>query len=164
MNLDPRFVDYSDLHILNLTDKERTPVTVINAEQTRGSDWLLLSAVNDSACDTFPSPYDNDYRGADDDYPDGIPSRFEPDKPVFAQLPDMSFALFDSRMILDENTLDNPKIDGGGETVLRSMLRVRRNGIITKKYGWAEEYFACESHFVFYSLFLLSHPILLNCM
>lgn len=76
------------------------------------------------------------------------PSRFEPDKPVFAQLPDMSFALFDSRIILHENSLENPKMDGGGQTVLRSTLRARRNGIITKEYSWAEEYFVCESRFL----------------
>lgn len=76
VNLDPRFVNHTELHVLNLTDSDRTPVSVINAQQTQGADWLLLSAVNDSACQSFPSPYDNDYRGADDNNPDDIPSRY----------------------------------------------------------------------------------------
>lgn len=105
---------------------------------------LSLSDINDTVCETLPTPFDNDYRGADDFNPNDIPTRFNPDAPVFAQLPDRSYALYDSRIILHENTIENPVMDGGGKSVLRSTLRAQRDGIITRKYPWAEEYFLCK--------------------
>ena len=123
VDLDPRYVNHEQLHLLDLTDQEKTPITVINADQTYSADWLSLSDVNDTACDGFPTPYDNDYRGADQSNPNDVPSRFDPDKPVFAQLPDGSYAIHDTRMLLHENTLENPLMDGAGPTVLRSSLR-----------------------------------------
>lgn len=74
------------------------------------------------------------YRGADPNNPDDIPTRFVPDKPVFAMLPDGTHAIFDSRLILHENTLENPVMDGGGHTVLRSTIRAQRDGLKTMKY------------------------------
>jgi len=124
-------VNYDELNLLDLTDQEKTPTTVINAEQTYGADWMSLSDIDDPACDTFPTPYDNDYRGADKFNPDDIPSRFDPDKPVFAQLPDGSFVIHDTRMLLHENTLENPLMDGAGPSVLRSTIRAQREGIVT---------------------------------
>ena len=113
------------MHLLNLTD-----VTVINDEQTYGGDWLSLSGVNDTElCDSFPTPYDNDYRGGDMINPNDVASRFAPDKPVFAQLPDKSFVLHDTRTILHENSLESPLMDGGGTSVLRSTIRSQRDGI-----------------------------------
>ena len=123
-------MNWDDLNLLDLTDEQKTPITVINAEQTYGADWLSLSDVNDTACDAFPTPYDNDYRGADRFNPNDVPSRFEPDEPVFAQLPDGSFAIHDTRMLLHENTLENPLMDGAGPSVVRSTLRSQRDGII----------------------------------
>jgi len=133
VDLDPRYVNHEQLHLLDLTDQEKTPITVINADQTYSADWLSLSDVNDTACDGFPTPYDNDYRGADQSNPNDVPSRFDPDKPVFAQLPDGSYAIHDTRMLLHENTLENPLMDGAGPTVLRSSLRSQRNGIVTSR-------------------------------
>lgn len=111
---------------------------------------MLDSAIEDpdslEVCSTFPNPYDNDHRGKDEINPDDIPTRFDPDKPVFAKLPDGSMALYDSRLILHENTIDNPKLDGGGESVLRSTIRSKRNGLETHRYPWNEEYYVFNDH------------------
>lgn len=32
-------------------------------------------------------------------------------------------------------------MDGGGKAVLRSTIRAQRDGIVTKKYPWSEEYY-----------------------
>lgn len=125
-------------------------IVPINVNQTFGGDWLLETAVEDDACASFPSPYDNDYRGADPSNPDDIPTRFTPDKPVFAKLPDGSYALYDSRLILHGNTLEDPVSDGGGNSVLRSTLRAQRDGLKTLKYEWADvdydEYYIYNDH------------------
>ena len=142
VNLDPRFVQHTELNILDFTDNGTTPVLAIDAERL-GNDWLSLSEVDNPACEALPTPYDNDYRGADEVNPDDTASRFEPDKPIFARLPDRSFALYDMRMIMHENTLEDPLMDGGGASVLRSTMRSQRDGIITKKYPWNEEYYIC---------------------
>jgi len=118
----------TDIHLLDLTDENSTTITPINVEQTYGGDLLLESAVEDEICETFPNPYDNDYRGADEMNPDDVPSRFDPDKPVFAELPDGTYALYDSRLVTAENTLEHPTPDGGGRSVLRSCIRAQRDG------------------------------------
>ena len=128
VSLDPLFVNMEDLHILDLSDDSATTIAPINVEQTHGGDLLLESAVEDDNCETFPTPYDNDYRGSDPINVDDVPSRFNPDKPVFALLPGGSYALYDSRLITYENSLDYPALDGGGKTVLRSTLRANRDG------------------------------------
>ncbi|KAL7553976.1 hypothetical protein ACHAWF_017328 [Thalassiosira exigua] len=139
VDLDPHYVAHSDLHVLDLSSG--ATVTAINSGQTRGGDWLLQTPVADDVCDTFPSPYDNDYRGSDPSNPDAVPSRFEPDKPVFAKLPDGTYALFDARLILHENSLESPKMDGGGDAVLRSTLRANNDGLTTLQYPNSQEYF-----------------------
>ena len=53
---------------------------------------------------------------------------------MFGLLPDGSYVLHDTRMILHENTLEDPLIDGGGSTVLRSTIRAQRNGMITARH------------------------------
>jgi hypothetical protein len=130
----------TDLHLLDLSDGNVTTITPINTQQTYGGDWLLKTPVQDEVCVTFPNPYDNDYRGADPLNPGEIPSRFKPDKPVFAKLPDGTYALFDSRLILHGNTLDSPVMDGGGNAVLRSSLRANREDIKVAKYPLSEGY------------------------
>lgn len=52
---------------------------------------------------------------------------------MFGLLPDGSYVLHDTRMILHENTLKDPLIDGGGSTVLRTTIR-ERNGMITARH------------------------------
>lgn len=118
----------TELHLLDLTDENSTTITPINVPQTYGGDLLLETAVNDEICGTFPNPYDNDYRGADPMNPEDVPSRFNPDQPVFAKLPDGSYALYDSRLVTVENTVENPTPDGGGKSVLRSTIRAQRDG------------------------------------
>ena len=126
------FVDMTNIHLLDLTDENATSITPINVEQTYGGDLLLETAVDDEICETFPTPYDNDYRGADPINPDDVPSRFDPDKPVFALLPDGSYALYDSRLVTVENSLESPTPDGGGASVLRSTIRAQRDGFKAK--------------------------------
>ena len=57
--------------------------------------------------------------------------RFKPDKPVFATLPDGGYALYDPRLILHENTLESPLMDGGGNSVIRSSIR--SNNLVAKE-------------------------------
>ena len=78
VDLDPTFVNHTDLHILDLSNS--SSIGTINEAQTVGGDLLLQEARLDDVCSTFPSPYDNDHRGADHINPDDIPSRFVPDK------------------------------------------------------------------------------------
>lgn len=79
VDLDPNFVNTTDLHVLDLSGPNLT-VAPINAEQTYSGDWLLQSEVQDAVCETLPTPYDNDYRGGNFDTPDFLPTRFNPDK------------------------------------------------------------------------------------
>lgn len=145
VNLDPRYLNMTDLHILDLSDPTVATIEAINVDQTHGSDLLLQTAVQDDICDTFPSPYDNDYRGANEENPDATPNRFNPDAPVFAVLPDGSYALYDPRIILRENTLDNPLLDGGGGVVLRSTLRAK-NGFNSTQRGSSADYSTSNDH------------------
>ena len=113
---------------MDLSAAGSPPITPINFDQTYGGDLLLQSAVENDVCETFPNPYDNDYRGADPVNPEDTPHRFNPDKPVFALLPDGTYALYDSRLVTYENSLEFPKLDGGGKSVLRSTIRAGRGG------------------------------------
>lgn len=138
VDLDPTFLSHADLNILDLSS---SPVTPINVEQTYGGDWLLQADVAAGVCEAFPSPYDNDYRGADPLNPDALPSRFAPDKPVFALLPDGTHALYDPRLIVQENTIENPLLDGGGDAVIRTTLRKNNFVANTMKTGNDTDYF-----------------------
>lgn len=82
---------------------------------TRGSFALLKDSLNSAYCELLPDPLAN-VENDDAWY-------VHPDPPVFAILPDSSYALFDARLILDENTIENPLMDGGGEKVLASLSR-----------------------------------------
>lgn len=135
--MDPRYLNMTDLHLLDLSDS--TSIKAINVDQTYGGDLLLQTAVEDEVCDTFPSPYDNDYRGATDENPDAVPNRFDPDSPVFALLPDGSYALYDPRLILHENSLESPLLDGGGGIVLRSTLP--KNGYTAAERGSTGQFY-----------------------
>ena len=85
VNLDHNFINMTNPHILDSSGHNATALTPINTEQTYRGDWLLKTPIQDEGCATFPSPYNNDYRGADPTNPNNIPSRFQPDKPVFCQ-------------------------------------------------------------------------------
>lgn len=76
VDIDPNFLNMTDLLVLDLSNTTNaTSIVPINTEQTHGGDWLLETAVQDEACATFPTPYDNDYRGADRENPNDIPTR-----------------------------------------------------------------------------------------
>jgi hypothetical protein len=160
VDLDPRYLNYTDLHILDLSDPNKTSIEVINADQTYGGDLLLLSPVEDAICDTFPSPYDNDYRGANTENPDAVPNRFDPDVPVYALLPDGSYAIYDPRIILRENSLENPLLDGGGSTVLRSALRAKNGFKTTLRAGTIANYYVANDENIV--LCANEHPNFLN--
>lgn len=83
-------VPFADLHLLEMTTN--TSIIDINTELTLGGDLLLQSAIEDDVCSTFPSPYDKDPYNTE-----AMPSRFKPDKLVFARLPDGSYALYNPR-------------------------------------------------------------------
>ena len=157
--MDPRYVNFTELFILNLSDSNATSIEAINVGQTYGGDLLLKSDVQDEVCDTFPSPYDNDYRGANAANPDVVPNRFDPDENVFALLPDGSFALYDPRLILRENTLENPLMDGGGSAVLRSTLRAKIGFVPTQREGTGDYFVANDQNIV---LCANEHPNFLN--
>ena len=63
VDLDHRFIDHGGINLLDLSDQDKTPTMVINEEQTNGADWLLLNDTDSAVCNSFPTPYDNDYRG-----------------------------------------------------------------------------------------------------
>ena len=135
VDLDPTFLDHGELNILDLSG---SPVVPINVEQTYGGDWLLQAPVDATdVCNALPTPYDNDYRGADPLNPDAVPSRFAPDKPVFALLPDGTYALYDPRLIVKENTIENPLMDGGGDAVVRTTLR--KNNFVANSIGSGDD-------------------------
>eukprot|EP00957_Ditylum_brightwellii_P207044 15351230-Ditylum_brightwellii.AAC.1 len=48
---------------------------------------------------------------------------FNLDHPVFANLPDGSYAIYDPYLLLQENTMENPIPDGGGQTTLQSVTK-----------------------------------------
>eukprot|EP00804_Cyclotella_cryptica_P005395 CCRYP_017085-RA/>CCRYP_017085-RA protein AED:0.06 eAED:0.06 QI:162/1/1/1/1/0.96/28/3961/2317 len=159
VDLDPRYVNYTELFILDLSDPNATEIEAINVDQTYGGDLLLQAAVQDEVCDTFPSPYDNDYRGANAANPDAVPNRFAPDENVFALLPDGSYALYDPRLILRENTLENPLMDGGGSTVLRSALRAKNGFAPSQREGTGDYFVSNDQNIV---LCANEHPNFLN--
>ena len=148
------------MHILDLSDPNVTSVEPINTDQTYGGDLLLKAAVQDQVCGTFPSPYDNDYRGANAENPDAVPNRFAPDAPVFALLPDGSYALYDPRIILHENSLENPLVDGGGSVVLRSALRAKDGFKTTLRENTVDNYYVANDQNIV--LCMNEHPNFLN--
>jgi hypothetical protein len=116
-------LDMSDL-------SSTTELVVINEERTKGSDLLLTVQIKDAVCEStdFHDPVDNDFRGPGSNfhwissYPDLTASKFNPDAPVFALLPDGGYAPHDYRLELDENTIENPLMDGGGGKVLATAV------------------------------------------
>jgi len=126
VNLDERFIDMNSVHQLDMRSLDTTTdLVVINDRITKGSDLLLTREINDANCVTFPDPTDNDFRGPDDRVPfatdffiNYTSSKFNPDAPVFGQLPDGGYALLDYRLDFDENTMKNPLMDGGANKVI----------------------------------------------
>jgi len=122
VNLDASLADLENVYQLDLGGLNTTSeLVVINDEKTMGSDLLLTVDITDPKCETFPDPTDNDFRGPDDHVPYATDyfsefeaSKFTPDAPVFALLPDGTYAIHDYRLDFDENTIESPMMDGGG--------------------------------------------------
>jgi hypothetical protein len=130
VNIDEKFIDMNTILALNFTSFNiTTELVVINEKYTLGSDLLLTIPINHEVCDTFPDPIDNDFRGPDkghpvitSPYPDLVASKFNPDPPVFGLLPGGGYAIHDYRLEFDENTMENPLIDGGGNKVVAASV------------------------------------------
>lgn len=126
VNLDERFIDIDsifqlDLSSLNLGEE----LVILNKKTSLGSELLLTVKIDDPICSSFPDPIDNDFRGPDSNHPRTTSpyplmtcSKFNPDPPVFGLLPDGGYALHDLRLQFQENTIENPLMDGGGEKML----------------------------------------------
>jgi len=75
---------------------------VINLFSTRGDEFMLSQPLTDSRCAIIPDVVESS------------------DPPVFGVLSDGSWVQFDPRLILEENTIQAPIADGGGQNVIRS--------------------------------------------
>ena len=135
VKLDFDYIIESEVLLLDLSGlTPESDILTLNSERTLGSDLLLNVLIsNDPKCLTFPDPNDNDFRGSDINHnslgvPHGNPypyptyscSKFNPDAPVFALLPDGGYAIHDLRVRLRANTIDDPLMDGGGAAVLKA--------------------------------------------
>ena len=104
-NIENRMMDFSTF--------DSTKLIEIDVERTKGSRLLLIQSVTDNKCSTLPNPIDNSYLSVP-------PSRETPDPPVYAILPDGKYAIHDYRYQAFENTVENPKLDGGGNLVVEA--------------------------------------------
>lgn len=118
MNLDTRFISDDDPLTLNFTSKSSSQLEPINLEYGYESVLLLKEslandAANSASCLNIRDPLEQLYQ--DEAYTNNT------FPPVFAQLPDNTWALYDQRLNLNENTIDNPLMDGGGNNVKNSV-------------------------------------------
>jgi hypothetical protein len=123
VHLDSKFVDSSNLHELDLASNSLT------ALDTTSSNLLLNTQVVSPTCNEIADPEDATHKSFYNDCRKGTSGDCDhylmnawrnPTKPVFGQLLDDSYVLYDTRLELDENTIENPLLDGGGGKVLRS--------------------------------------------
>lgn len=129
VNLDPVFLNSVDYHELSIPTNT---MTVIDQEYTKGSNLLLnteITSDNTVTCDSIANPADSlhkSFRGDCDTQEPGDCDHYlengwrHPTKPVFGLLDNDVHVLFDSRLQLDENTITNPLVDGGGNKVFAS--------------------------------------------
>ena len=104
-NIENRMLDFSTF--------DSTKLIEIDVDRTKGSRLLLIQSVTDNKCSTLPNPIDNSYLSIP-------PSRETPDPPVYAKLPGGKYAIHDYRYQAFENTVENPKLDGGGKLVVEA--------------------------------------------
>eukprot|EP00957_Ditylum_brightwellii_P029726 2247720-Ditylum_brightwellii.AAC.1 len=129
-----------DISTENVTANDYSPD---DPGSSGGGVWQLNSNINRNKCSSLPSALDNDYRDATDReignagewYEDGKKkygllhpnwgnmTAFALDHPIFARLPDGSDAIYDPYLLLQENTIENPIPDGGGQTTLQSATK-----------------------------------------
>ena len=140
VHLDPDALDSTGYHELDLSSSS---VSKLDIEYSGGSTFLLEDELSSSTCLTLDDPEDDKHKsfrydceptlaGDCDHYLDN--SWRSPKKTVFGKLPDTEgggYALYDRRLVLDENTIENPLIDGGGNKVcMRHFSHVKKINII----------------------------------
>ena len=149
VNIDPNFVNETTLHQLDLTSYNITALSTdggASPGSTGGGVWQLFEDVSDSAaaCETLPSPLDNDYRDASDQEIGTISGQvkqinwgesavFNLDRPIFGRLPGGGYAIFDPYLLLQENSLNTPMDDGGGTATLASATKAGNFTIVRKE-------------------------------
>ena len=149
VNIDPNFVNETTLHQLDLTSYNITALSAdggASSGSTGGGVWQLFDDVSDlaAACETLPSPLDNDYRDASDQEIGTISGQvkqinwgesavFNLDRSIFGLLPGGGYAIFDPYLLLQENSLDTPMDDGGGTATLASATKKSNITIVRKE-------------------------------
>lgn len=129
VHLDSTVVDGPDYHELDLSANTLVP---LDLNTSQGATLLLDDDVKSPTCADIAHPQDSTHKSFEDDcndvkYP-GDCDHYKrngwrnPAKPVFGRLSDGSFVLYDIRLELDENTIENPLIDGGGNKVVNSLF------------------------------------------
>jgi hypothetical protein len=110
VNLDPRFVDMDSLFLLDMSSLDTTTEIVeieknsseAALQQTPYALYLLKKPggmLGDEHCNIFPDPALNDVSN--------------PDQPVFGKLPNGKYVIHDYYQKTNDNTLNNPIMDGG---------------------------------------------------
>ena len=149
VNIDPNFVNETTLHQLDLTSYNITALSTdggASPGSTGGGVWQLFEDVSDpaAACETLPSPLDNDYRDASDQEIGTISGQvkqinwgesavFNLDRSIFGRLPGGGYAIFDPYLLLQENSLNAPMDDGGGTATLASATKAGNFTIVRKE-------------------------------
>ena len=91
---------------VNLPSISAGALEQIDSTLSEGGDFILAdgNGLSDLVCDDIAAVIEQN------------------DAPVFGQLPDGNWLQFDPRMVLEENTVENPILDGGG------LVRPNRQG------------------------------------
>ncbi|KAL3937927.1 MAG: hypothetical protein SGBAC_007063 [Bacillariaceae sp.] len=129
VHLDLSVTDGLDYHELDLSGNTLIP---LDLSDSQGATLLLDNDVESPTCAEIADPQDSTHKSFLDDcdnvrYP-GDCDHYKrngwrnPLTPVFGRLSDGSFVLYDTRLELDENTIENPLIDGGGKKVVNSLF------------------------------------------
>jgi hypothetical protein len=127
VHLDSSFVVSSTYHELDLTSSTLIP---LDTSYSKGSSLLLDNAIVTATCNDIADPQDATHKSFQNDCNNNaspgncdhykMNSWRNPTKPVFGKRQDGIYVLYDTRLELDENTIENPLIDGGGNKVVAS--------------------------------------------
>lgn len=127
VHLDFNFVDSTTYHELDLKNSTLIPLDI---RYSNGSSLLLDNDIDSATCSDIPDPQDATHKSFGYDCNDlkfpgdcdhyKMNSWRHPIEPVFGKQQDGTYLLYDSRLQLDENTIENPLIDGGGNKVVAS--------------------------------------------
>jgi hypothetical protein len=126
VHLDFRFIDSENYHELDLTTSS---LIALDSAYSKGSSLLLEADVVSPTCNNIADPQESTHKTYQGDCIatlEGDCDHFllnswrNPTKPVFGKVQGDTYVLFDTRLELDENTIENPLADGGGNKVLAS--------------------------------------------